>query len=79
MLDNLTMFLFYLSRLISKLSLISRTNLLFPFAKMVNSSKDRILLQFKRWSQIMLSFDGLVFINVKGDVPICSPHLSVSP
>ena len=79
MLDNLKMFLFYLSRSISNLSLISRTNFLFPFAKMVNSSKDTILLQFKRWSQIVLSFDGLVFINVKGDVPICSPHLSVSP
>ena len=48
------MFLFKmgLSRLISKLSLISSTNLLFPFAKMVNSSKDGILLQFRRWSRI---------------------------
>ena len=80
------MFLFKmgLSRLISKLSLISITNLLFPFAKMVNSSKDGILLQFRRWSQITLSFDGLVFLNVKGDIPICSPDLtfkclSVSP
>ena len=36
------MFLFKicLSGLISKLSLISRTNLLFPFAKMVSFSKD---------------------------------------
>ena len=36
------MFLFKigLSRLISKFSLVSRTNLLFPFAKMVNSSKE---------------------------------------
>ena len=68
------MFLFKigLSRLISKLSLISSTNLLFPFAKMVNTSKDGILLQFKRWLRIALSFDGLVFLNVKGDVPICS-------
>ena len=80
------MFLFKigLSRLISKLSLISRTNLLFPFVKMVNSSKDGMLLQFKRWSRIALSFDGLVFLNVKGDIPICSPDLtfkslSVSP
>ena len=43
------MFLFEigLSGLISKLSFISSTNLLFPFAKMVNSTKDAILLQFK--------------------------------
>ena len=80
------MFLFKigLSRLISTLSLISSTNLLFPFAKMVNSSKDGILLQFRRWSRTALSFDGLVFLNVKGDIPICSPDLtfkclSVSP
>ena len=51
---------------------------------MVNSSKEWILLQFKRWSQIAPSFDGLVFLNVKGDIPICSPDLtfkclSVSP
>ena len=72
------MFLFKigLSRLISKLSLISRTNLLFPFVKMVNSSKDGILLQFKRWSRIALSCDGLVFLNVKVDIPMCSPDLT---
>ena len=73
-----------LSRLISRLSLISRTNLLFPFAKMVNYSKDGVLLQFKRCLRIGLSFDGLVFLNVKGDIPICSPDLtfkclSISP
>ena len=72
------MFLFKigLSRLISKLYLISSTNLLFQFTKMVNSSNDGILLQFKRWSPIALSFDGLVFLNVKGDIPICSPDLT---
>ena len=72
------MFLFKigLSRLISKLSLISRSNLLFPFVKIVNSSKDGMLLQFKRWSRIALSFDGLVFLNVKDDIPICSPDLT---
>ena len=65
------MFLFKigLSRLKSKLSLIPRTNLLFPFAKLVNSSKEGILLQFKRWSQIALSFDGLVFLDIQGDIP----------
>ena len=57
-----------LSRVINKLPLISSTNLLFPFAKTVNSSKDRVLLQFKRWLRIALSFDGLVFLNVKGDI-----------
>ena len=61
-----------ISRLISKLTLISRKNL-FPVFKMINSSKDGIFLQSKRWSRIALSFDGLVFINVKGDIPICSP------
>ena len=39
-----------LSRLISKLSLISRTILLTQFSKMVNSSKVWILLEFSRWS-----------------------------
>ena len=80
------MFLFKigLSRLTSKLSLILRTNLLSPFAKMVNSSKDEILLQFKRWSLIALSTDGLVFLNVKGNIPVCFLDLtfkcpSVSP
>ena len=71
------MFLFKigLSRLISKLSLISSTKLLFPFAKMVNSSKDGILFQFKIWPPIALSFDGLVFLNVKvDDTLICSPN-----
>ena len=86
--NNLTELMFFfkigLSRLISKLSLISSTNLLLSFAKMVNSSKDGILLQFKRWSQIAFSFDGLVFLNVKGDILISSPDLpfkclSVSP
>ena len=43
-----------LSRLINKLSLISRICLSCPYAKMVNSSKDGIILQFTRWSQIAL-------------------------
>ena len=43
---------------------------------MVNLSKDGILLQFRRWSQIALSFDGLTFRNVKGDISICSPDLN---
>ena len=79
----LTIFIYFyflfkigLSRLISRLSLISRANLLFPFDKMENSSKDRILLQFKRWSQIALSSDGLVFLNVKGNIPICFSKVS---
>ena len=67
---KLTIFKKNLSRLISKLSLISRTNSLFPFVKMVNSPKDGVLLQFKIWSRIQLSFDGLVFLNVKGDIQI---------
>ena len=47
--------------------MISRTNLLFAFVKMVKYSKHGMLLQFKWWSKIALSFDGLVFLNVKGD------------
>ena len=51
---------------------------------MVNSSKDEILLKFRRSSQIALSFDILNFLNVKVDIPICSLDLtfkclSVSP
>ena len=41
----------------------------FPFP--LNSSKDRILLLFERLSLIALSLDGLVFLNVKGDNPVC--------
>ena len=72
------MFLFKtgLSRLMRKLSLISRTNLLFPCAKIKNSSKEGILLQIKRWSRIALPFDGFIFFDVKGDIPMCSPQLT---
>ena len=58
------MFLFKigLSRLISKHSLISRSNLLLRFVKIVNFSKDWILLQ--RWSRIELSFDKSEFKNL---------------
>ena len=56
----------------------SISNSLFSFAKMVNSSKDGMLLQFKRWLLIALSFDGLVFLNAKADIPICSLRLSTS-
>ena len=57
---------------------------MFPFAKMVNSSNNGTLLQFKRGPQIAISFHGLVFLNVKGNITICSPDLafkclSVSP
>ena len=44
---------------------------------MVNLSKDGILLQFRRWSRIALSFDSLISLNVKGDIPRCSPNLTV--
>ena len=72
------MFLFEicLSHLISNLFLISSTNLLFLFAKMVIFSKDEILLQFREWSRIALSFDGLIFLNFKRDIPLCSPDLT---
>ena len=72
------MFLFKigLSRLISKLSLISRKTLLFLFAKIANSLKDGILLQFKRWLQIVLSFNGLIFLNVTVAILLCFPDLT---
>ena len=43
-----------------------------------------MLLSLRRRSRIALSFDGLTFLNVKGEIPMCSPHLtfkclSVSP
>ena len=62
-----------LSCLIGKLSLIQEY---IYDVHMVNSSKDAILLQFRRWSQIALSFDGLAFLNVKGDIAVCSPDLT---
>ena len=43
---------------------------------MVNFSIDEILLQFKGCSRIALFFDGLVFLNVKGHIPVCSPDLT---
>ena len=73
-----------LSCLTSKFSLILRIFLWsydvkpkHTYAKMVNSSSDGILLQFKQWSQIAL-------LNVEGDIPIHSPDLtfkcvSISP
>ena len=68
----------------SKLYLISKANLLFPCAKIENSSKEGTLLQIKRWSRIALYLDGFSFFDVKGYIPICSPlltfkYLSVSP
>ena len=67
-----------LSSLISMLSLISRIYLWYPYAKMINSSNDAILLQTRRWSRIALSFDGSTFLNIKGDIPMpmCFPDLT---
>ena len=67
--------------LMSKLSLTSRVYLRFSYA---TSSKDGILLQIRRWSQVALSFNGFSFVNVKGDILIYSSDLtfkclSVSP
>ena len=42
---------------------------------MVNASKGGILLQFRIWSNIALFFDGLLFLNAKGDTKICSPDM----
>ena len=69
------MFLFKLgvSLLISKLSLISRESLEEAFARTENSSKEGSLSQNSRWSRTALSFEGLHFLKVKGDKPVCSP------
>ena len=75
---------FGLSRLINKLSLISNKTLLVPWARMVKSSNEGSWLQNRRWSRIELSADGLTFLKVNGEMPMCSPDLtfkclSVSP
>ena len=43
---------------------------------MVKSSKDGMLFQLRRWSIIALSNDGLTFLNVKDDIPICFQNLT---
>ena len=48
-----------------------------PYAKMVNLSKDEILLQFRRSSRIALPFDSLTFLNNKGDI-FFRPNFQVS-
>ena len=80
------MFLFNigLSPLINKLSLISNKNLSVPWARMVKSSNEGSWLQNRRWSRIELLADGLTFLKVNGEMPMCSPDLtfkclSVSP
>ena len=80
------MFLFSigLSLLINKLSLISNRNLLALWARMVKSSNEGSWLQNRRWSRIELSADGLTFLKVNGEMPMCPPDLtfkclSVSP
>ena len=73
------MFLFKLgvSLLISKLSLISKENLEEAFARTENSSKEGSLSQNSRWSRTALWFEGLHFLKVKGNKPICSPALTL--
>ena len=80
------MFLFNigLSCLINKLSLNSNRNLLVPWARMVKSSNEGSWLQNRRWSHIGLTAEGLTFLKVNGEMPMCSPNLifkclSVSP
>ena len=80
------MFLFTigLSRLINKFSLISNKNFLVPWARIVKSSNEGSWLEKRRWSRIELSADGLTFLKVNGEMPMCCPDLtskclSVSP
>ena len=65
-----------LSGLINKLSLISDKNLLVPWARMVKSSDERSWLRNRRWSCIEHLADGLTFVKVNGEVPMCSPDLT---
>ena len=71
------MFLFNdgLSLMISRLSLISNKYFLFSWAKTLKLSKEGKKLQWSKWSQMALLFDGLTFFPVRGDTPICSPDL----
>ena len=43
---------------------------------MVNSLKDTISLQIKGWTSFAFSSNGLIFLNAKGNIPICSPGLT---
>ena len=71
------MFLFRdgLSLMIIRLSVISNKYFLFSWAKTLKLSKEGKKLQWSKWSQIALLFDGLTFFPVRGDTPICSPDL----
>ena len=71
------MFLFNdgLSLMISRLSLISNKYFLFSWAKTLKLSKEGKKLQWSKWSQIALLFDGLTFFPVRGDAPLYSPDL----
>ena len=71
------MFLFNigLSHLINKCSLISIKNLLVPWSRMVKSSNEGSWLQSRWWSHIELSADGLTFLKVNGEIPMCFPDL----
>ena len=42
---------------------------------MVKSSNEESWLQDRRWSPIELSADGLTFLKVNGEIPMCSPDL----
>ena len=71
------MFLFSdgLSLMISGLSLIFNKSFLFSWVKILKLSKEGEKLQWSKWSQIALLFDGLTFLPVRGNTPICSPDL----
>ena len=64
-----------LSLMISRVSLISNKYFLFSRANTLKLSKEGKKLQWSKWSQIALLFDGLNFFPLRGDTPICSPDL----
>ena len=79
------MFLFNdgLFLMISRLSLISNKYFLFSWAKTLKLSKEVEKLQWSKWSQIALLFDGLTFFPARGDIatgvsPLTAKKLKLS-
>ena len=71
------MFLFsdVLSLIINRLSVISNKCLLYSRAKILNLSKEGKMLQWSKWPQTALLFDGMTIFPVRDDTPICSSAL----
>ena len=64
-----------LSLMISRLSLICNEFFLFSWAKTLNLQEEGKKLQWGKWLQIALLFDGLTFFPVRGETTFCFPDL----